>query len=69
MSFQIKLNSVVTVPSWPNSGKLTVKQDHGNEVTLSNGERIYKAKCVIDVRESVKNRRLASEKILNKKKK
>lgn len=69
MSFQIKVNSVVTVPSWPNSGKLIVKKDHGNEVTLSNGERIYKAKCVLDIRETVKNRESAAQKIINKKKK
>lgn len=55
----IKVGSPVTVPSWPNSGELTVVQDHGNEVTLSNGERIYKAKCVLNWRKVVADRKKA----------
>ena len=55
MSMSIRKGDPVTVPSWPNSGKLTVTEDHGNEVTLSNGERIYKAKCVLDWRQKILN--------------
>lgn len=64
----IMIGSVVSVPAWPDSGKLIVKKDHGNEVTLSNGERIYKAKCVIDIRATAAHRQDLANKILNKKK-
>ena len=63
MASMISVGTVVTVPSWPNSGDLTVKTDHGNEVTLSNGERIYKAKCVINIRATVENKRRMADKI------
>ncbi len=66
---KITNGSVVSVPSWPNSGDLTVKQDHGNEVTLSNGERIYKAKCVLNLRATISNKKERANKILNKKNK
>jgi hypothetical protein len=34
----------VRAPSF-GAGVFTVREDHGAEVVLSNGERIYKAKC------------------------
>lgn len=67
-SSQISVGWVVSVPSWPRTGDFTVTKDHVNEVTLSNGERIYKAKCLPNLRLTLENKKRAAEKILNKKK-
>lgn len=62
----------VKVPSWGGKEIFVITQDHGNEVTLSNGERIYKAKCVPangvqSILDASKNRRKEAEKIGRKK--
>ena len=38
----IKVGATVTVPSW-GPEEFQVRADHGHEVTLSSGERVYKA--------------------------
>lgn len=54
----IRVGTPVTVPQWGNL-TATVVADHGSEVTLSNGERIYKAKC-FPVRGTVSSVRAAN---------
>ncbi len=67
MSSQIKVGYSVTVPEWRGTGVLTVTEDHGNEVTLSNGMRIYKAKCVPIWGANKSRGKTEAEKILAKK--